>query len=65
MPKTIRKAEENSLNPCSRCLWGDFYLPCSLLGSGDTLCSPFRVYREDQGQVNIVGCVVLPQGDGL
>lgn len=39
--------------------------PAGLLGYMVRCDLSSGVYREVQGQVNIAGCVVLPQGDGL
>ena len=46
---------------------GQFLSPLPLDGLREYICDllPGRGHREIQGQVNIGGCVVLPQGESL
>ena len=45
---------------------GQVLSPLPVDGLGEYICDlPGRVYREIQGQVNIGGCAVLPQGESL
>lgn len=60
MPDIVRNAKGNSFNSLNRYLWSNFYLPCTLLGSGDTslisFLEEFTEMSKDKQTVQGVWC---------